>query len=528
MKYLLRFHIKQIINSPFFWIIFVVTGLGLGAFLFLLSGSSDFINYVTEYNAFTYFEPIIIIVSYGFAVYYLKQETTLEVICLYTKAEVYIGKTLAIMLDSLILCAYPVLFIAISAIQQRTGLLFTMTALLHMCLLWVMMILASQSAAAIICLCIKDSIAYILCIPVTILLSFMNSFILQPVLGNRASRLSAFFSMQKPFVYGANVEYAGANMDLFHLSKFLYVIIGTAVILSFVWLLLSQVKKKAVVFFSAVSILEICCILLWLWSFPQTFDADKKLFVKTDVLPNSEIIGYSGNIGLGEFCSVKCTIDFAPYEQKQVTFRLDQCFNIRSIQTKEKEIPFERNGDYITLALPENGKEEMQINFEYTGRVYYVSNVDVISLYASRYSAALPARFALLPILDGDLSDKQYNLTVTAHNTLVSNLDVTPIGSNTYHVYGNANTCSFFVGYIEEYEEDSIIFYHAKYNRLTDYKALYIDILDRKRLDAFTGSISEINYPQPKKVFLLYSHYKNTGFPVQYDNYILTIGSKLF
>ncbi len=529
MKHLLRFHLKQILKLPFFWVSFWVTGLGLGAFLFLLSGNNTFINYVTEYGAFTYFEPIILIVSYGFTVYYLKMETALEAICLYTKAEIYIGKTLAIMLDSLLLCTFAVLYVCINAIVQKTGLLFTITALFHMCFLWTMMILSAESAASFICHCVKGAAAYVLCIPVTVFFSFMNRFVFFPFSSKgEASRLSAFFSIQNPFIYGANIEYAGARMDLFHIAKFFYVAVGAAVILCLLFLLLSHKKKIAAAIFSVLSLLEICCILLWLWAFPQPYDADKKLFVSTDISQGSEILGYSGNISLGEYCSVKCSVSLEPHGQENIRFRLDQCFTIGSLRVDKEELSFERDGDYVVVSLPDNMEDQIQLDFHYTGRIYYVSNVDVVSLYASRYSAALPARFALLPALDGDSANKQYDLTVTAHNTLVSNLDVDAISRNVYHVNGVSNTCSLFMGYIEEYEEDGVLFYHAKYNRLTDYRTLYAGTLNRKRLDAFTGEISEANVAKPKKVFLLYSHYKNPGFPIQYDDYLLTIGSKLF
>lgn len=524
MKNIYKFHFKRIIHSLFFLSGFLAVLISFLLFnLLLLISRTSFISYVVQFDHYVYFEVVLTVIVFCIAVYYFRQESELEIICFYPKAKILTGKMLAILSCSLTLCLIPIIFVAVNAAASRTEPGFSIAALLYVIIRWSSIILVSQSAAFLSSYFIKGSASYVLCLPAAIIFSYLNQTIVSLLLGHgdMSERVSAFFSMQEPYVSGMDVEYVGARTDLFLLVKYIYVLVFAAIAIALIWTLCSQRKKVPIAVLVVLFVIEAGSIYAWSVLYPTSYAYADKLFVGVDDRQVCTISAYSGNFDLKEFSRFDCDVEILPAGQQAITFRLDECLAIDQIVSGGEDIPYTRTGDYVTVSLPYETESPVTLSFRYSGRIYYVSDIHSINIYATVNGAALPAKFAFLPIIDGDDTSKDYSLNVRAHNTVISNLDVEQAGGDLYTLSGDAKTCCIFAGYFSEYEQDGILFYRAKYNDRTKYSEVYEQSLTYRYFDAFTFEYKQGPYTRPDKIFIIYSQYGVGGFPIVYDDYVL-------
>jgi len=142
------------------------------------------------------------------------------------------------------------------------------------------------------------------------------------------------------------------------------------------------------------------------------------------------------------------------------------------------------------------------------------------NLFASLTGAALPPYFAFLPLIDNDMSEKSYDLTVSCGNRLVSNLDVGAAGDGVYRVEGTAASCCLFAGFFGSMVQDGITYYWPECNRLIDPVSRFNESKALRHTDPDWG-LSDEPYPPPKKVFVISFYYKQIGFPCVYDDYVI-------
>lgn len=528
MKKLIRFNIRQLFRTPFLIACAGILLLGFIAFRILLAVvNADYINYVALFDCFAYYEFVMILIVFCCAVYAARLPDELERACLFSKAQARLARLLAILVVSLLLCVIPLAHVCVNAVLAHTGFAFTVSAAIYAVLRWIMLIGATEMLAFFFVLVVPTKAAYLFCIPTMLLLSALNVDLLRAVFrGSEETlkRLSEFFSMNRMFVTGEIVDYAGARIDGFFLTKVVCVLVGIAVVVCLTWAVSARKKKLPVFALAATLLLECGCVWLWSARYPTVYDYREKLYT-VDTAPQAATVNaYTGALRFGERTTVQCAVTIDPVQQKSVRFRLDACFALDELRCGDEQLSYTREGDSLTVELPTGVSAPVELSFRYHGRIYYISNVEVINLYATRQSAALPARFALLPVIDGDQSAKAYDLTVDAGNTLVSNLEVEPLSRTRFRVSGTAATCSLFSGYLTQFELDGTVFYCAKYSK-RNLENWYQHAQEVNGFDAFSAVTVE-DSPVPQKVFMIHAGYGVGDRPIIYDNYwILNSGS---
>lgn len=520
---MIRFNIRQLLRTPFIIFCAVCILLGFIAFQILLTVmNTAFINYVAAFDSFAFFELPFILVLFCAVVYAMRLPDELERACLFSRAQTRLARLLAILAVSLLLCGIPLAYVCVHAFLEHTDFAFTVSAAVYAVLRWAMLIGATETLAFFFVLVVPTKAAYLFCIPTMLLLGVLNVDLLRAVFhGSEETlqRLSEFFSMHRLFVTGELVDYAGARVDGFFLTKAAYVLAGIAAVVCLTWAASARKKKAPVLALAATLLLECGCVWLWSARYPAVYDYREKLYAVDTAPQDAAVRAYTGALRLGERTTVQCAVTVDPARQRSVRFRLDTCFALDELCCGDEPLSYTREGDTLTVALPADVTSPAELSFRYHGRIYYISDIGTVNLYATRQSAALPARFALLPVVDGDQSAKAYDLTVDAGNTLISNLEVEALSRTRFHVSGTAATCSLFSGYLTQFERDGIVFYRAKYNH-TDYEHRYQTIREYGGIDGFSGERLEAN-PEAEKVFLIYGCYGVSNQPIVYDGYWL-------
>ncbi|MDO5716963.1 MAG: hypothetical protein Q4Q17_04110 [Tissierellia bacterium] len=177
-------------------------------------------------------------------------------------------------------------------------------------------------------------------------------------------------------------------------------------------------------------------------------------------------------------------------------------------------------GDFFTVSVGEVGKE-MVLTLEYEGRVYYMSRIHCIDIFTTRWASALPPRFAFLPLMDGDMTKKQFDLSVLSHNTVVSNLQVEGGEKNQYHLTGESISVALFSGYFVEERSNGHTIIRMKYNGLTDYEAIYERGFQHGVYNGLTNEREEGEDFPCSKVFMMHVDYETYGYPLRMDEYLL-------
>ncbi|MDO5096539.1 MAG: hypothetical protein Q4D65_08250 [Peptostreptococcaceae bacterium] len=528
MMHLICFRLKSIFLSPVYYLGYALILACFFGFQFILHKSKlVFINYQAQFEVYTYLEIVLLMIVFCIAVYLLQQESNAEELCLYSKQKILLSNMVASYIALLFLCIIPSIYVVVGAITQKTEMMFTSNALIYVWIRWILLITAPFSFACLANYFHPHKTIYLLSLPVTVVFTYLNANIIRlfSFVGNDeffVEKTSAFFSMQNPFVNSLIVEFAGARVDYFLICKLLYVLVALITTWTLIIGLFSKRKKKKVAFFLLLLILETGIIYKWFQFFPERYSSNEKIFVQTDNRDSNIIKSYRGDIKLGEKISVNCDVVVDTPKNKKMRVRLDKSFDIKEIKCEQSDISYNRDGDYIDIAFEKEISGDVMLNFIYSGRVYYISEIGVIDLYSAKTSAALPAMFAYIPIIDGDDSVKNYDFNVIAKNQLISNLEVSKIGNHQYALKGEAKTCSLFAGYFSEYEKKGVTVYRMKYNKLTNYDETYDFMSEIPYYDAFDKNEKEKeSLPPIKKAFLISANYTVHNQPIYFGDYVL-------
>lgn len=526
MSHLTRFHCKYILKSSFFKVSYLLTLLLFAAFIFALNIKQiQHVNYIIRFDSLAYIEIVLEIILFCLAAFFASQKKVLELTCLYSRAQVEMSMAISTILCSLLLCLIPVAYVLGASIIEKTEFQFTLLAIIYVIMRWWAIIIATESLAFFLSAFFNNNFIYILSLPAAVLLSYLNEYILSWLFFENAGMLSNLFSLQKPFIFGLDMDYPGPRVDLFMVSKFLCVLLFSSLAFCLIWLIYT--KKNRFIAFALVLFLlaaEIVSILFWIKLYPENYTYDGKLYISDYAPQNWRVSYYDGAIRLSENTSVECKLGIVPASNadEMLTMRLDSGFTINEIKVNDTPCSFSREENYIKLQMPANSaEEEIVLSFSYSGRISYLSDISSINIYTSWFSSALPANFAFLPIIDGDTGEKEYSLEVAARNTVISNLPVTNTEPNKYVLHGNASTCCLFMGYFSCETKNGITLFHAKYNNLTDYWGELDKFSERRWLDPYTYELYDGQGKLPNKVFVIYYLYGVLGFPVVFDDYVM-------
>ena len=496
-KKLLKLNVRLMFASLIF-VLFAAFALGFFLVFIGYISWSPYIhptNYSAVINALEYLEIGLFVMAFCHAMYWSHQSALLEEICFVPRVSVIMCRLAASILATSTVCLIPCGFILISAVQQGTSPLFTLNTLCFTLIRWLTLLLTANTLGFFLGHFIKNTYAYVLAAPVTVLSCYFNQTIVEIFLGFRtsASRIVAqLLSTSDSSPATMEMDYPGSKLDLYYLLDGLFLVLACLLL---VWVLNYIVSKRLTAKKAAAGGGLIAAAVLTVWAFvvlsPMEYRYEEKLYPVDYEAQPYEITDYEGDFKLSEFSRFSGSFTVRPTRAQKadtLTIRLDGCFTFQ---------------------------------IRYHGRPYYLSDIGCVNLFTSWLSSALPPNFAIVPLIDGDFNVKNYDLRVTSGNTVISNLDVAPEGS-LYRLSGKASSICIFSGFLMEYEKDGITIYRTKYNAATDYSA----VLDRalaegNYMDSRTMEILQGGFDKPEKAFLIYDLYGVVGFPVVYDGYIL-------
>lgn len=534
---LLKLNLRLICTSLMFALVVLFT---LGAFAVFAGymAWSPFIrpiNYTAVVEGLEYVEVGLYVLVFCHGMYCSHQSCLLEEICFIPRAAIALCKLAASVIATSAVCLIPAGFILISAVREGTDLLFTMNALCFTLTRWLCLVLTANTVGFFLGYLIKNTYSYILAAPAALLASYFNETIFDqlftPLFGcrSRESVVAAeLFSVMDSHVSAADMDYPGPRVDLYFLLDALFLVL---VSLLLVWLLQLVISKRLSVKKLAAGALLAGGVVSSVWAYaslcPPEYTCEDKLY-HTGCQPQPyEITAYAGDFELSEFSRFHGSFTVRPTGERgadTLAIRLDGCFTVDELTVGGSPAAFTREGDFLTVDAP---SEPTVFDIAYHGRVYYRSDIGCVNLYASWLSAALPANFAFVPLIDGDSGAKEYDIRVASANTVVSNLDVAR-ERNGYRLSGTAPSICLFAGFLMEYERDGVTICRTKYNAATEYDAIMARWLTGDEVYYYdmggmrSGAVELKKGPvsTPKKVLLIYNLYDG-GIPYVYEDHIL-------
>ena len=523
MNKLIRFQAYSIIHSVTYFLFFMLIILSFIGFNMLLNISDIyFSNYIFRFDYFEYFELALIILTFCEATYFFYVPSNVEKTCLYTSAQIIVSKAFGIFLSTILFCSIPFVYCVVCSFISHTNLAFSIRGIVYSIIRWIIIIISTQSCAMFCANYIKSKVSYIVCLPACVLLSFLNSAIIDLIWKSPNENIKAFFNTH---TFGnVELDFVGVRLDLFLLTKLAYVIFGALFCLSIIYFIKYKKKLKPFIVTVVCAALFIVSIASWKSLYPEEYDNSEKLFSGSPGESSEiELISCNGYIELNEFSSFDCVLTAKrSNETDSISFQLDDSLKISSVEVNGISVPYTQEQNIIKIDVSEIVDSELKIHFIYDGRIYYSTLNNAVSVFTSKYSSALPANLHFLPTPIGENNSVMYDLNVKSCNDVVSNLNVTTIGNNTYKLEGKSTSCTIFSGYFSSYEQDGTTFYIADFNRLTDFNKVYSTAMSADfYFDAISGEYIRKSAPHRNKVFIVTtSVYGVIGYPIVYDDYM--------
>lgn len=526
-KKLFKLYYKLIFSSLAYWL-YVLLFVGFCMFFLVVvfwGEIGEGLNCFQFLNSSVYNEIPLAAFSFLIAVYFVRKDSTMETVCLIPESKYLIIKMIALITASWLICLIPIIYCAVITVVQQTEILFGIKTAIFFCLRWMIIILMMETLGFLIGRTVKSAFVYLLSAPIIILFScmnglFFNAFNIYHLIPGWVSTL---LSAQHLFVQAIPVDYASPLFDLLYFTKLLVMVTFSAVLIYVIYLICA--KKTSARRFIVLGLFVVVFGLSAFWYkqlFPIQYNPADKLFVTGNRDEAYSISSYSGNIKLSETCFFDCIVTVnGDGSGKALRLRLDETLEPESISCDEKEIEYSRNGDYLIIDDPlVTERNSCKIDMKYSGRIYYISPILTVNIFASTYNAALPPNFAFLPLIDGDCESKDFNLEIRSRGNLISNLNVTQGDKDVFYIKGENDTICLFSGDFEEQVIDGITFYRTK-NDITDLDAEYERQLRNSHWDYKTMTITDDPYTVPKKVFQIYFLYDTGNIPVLFEDYLI-------
>ncbi len=523
-KLLFKLNSKLIFRSFIFYLfVFLIFG-GYVFFSFQLLSDSYYSNYVVFFDTLTFMDTVMYVLLFSVAVFFSQQKNTLENICFVPRSKSVGVKFLSVIVCSSTICLIPFAFMMISGIAEKVGTLFVLLSVVYGVSRWLVIILIAQTFGFLIGYITNSVYSYLFAIPLTVLNTFLNKYLFRWLFSgdiNKMYSFSHYFSSQQKFADGMPVEYRGPVVDA---EFFVKLFISVFVFLTIYFIIIQIARKKVTL--KAMSGTLISAAFLCIFSVfyfqlhPVRYMNEEKLYISGYERQPYEITSYSGNISLKELAEYDIAVGIKRTgNSDSVTLRLDESLDIKSLEIGGEIAHFEREGDLLTVRVED---DEFSLRLCCRGRISYVSNANSMNIYTSAVSCALPPDFAFLPKIDGDKSQKQYDLKIKSGNTLISNLDMQKQG-DIYIISDSASTACFFSGFLTQTEKDGITFYYASCDKLTDHDEIYRIFREDSKLyfDHEKNEIVEGKWEEKPKVFIIYYMYGTNAFAVPYDDFVM-------
>ena len=535
-----KFNLKVILRSPIF--LFYLAFLFLSFLLFVIAAILDplvnYINYAISLRDMEYYGVGMLTASFCVAAYFAQRNTVLEDTCLIPPVRTHLARFFALVFSSHFILSILIIYVVIMSVMQKTDILFSISTFAATGFSWSITIFLGESIGYLAGLLCNRFYIYLLAAPCACVFGMPNSYLFS-ILFRDSDRLKSIFSgilsTQSPFPSGMALDYVGSQFDTFFAVGVLFKYLLSALVLLLICLVAWCLHgKRSIHFFRkwCVGTVGVCICLaasafLYVEKFPLRYSATEKLYMPIEEKSWGTISTISGEIDLGQICKVTCNVLLDNVTSSVVTVRLDDSFEDLQILHDGEPVRYTRNGDKITICM-ENISQEKQVplDFVYKGYVYYLSDTNNIDVFTSKMAAALPTGFAFLPQAD-DGNPVCYDLDVSSGNTVISNLNIENVEqSHCYKIHGTSSSICIFSGFLSEQRVGESICYRAKYNVRTDYAALYEKMFTLGAfIDARNGIVEmknqDMNFRNPKKVFLIFYFYDTGGLPICYDDYVL-------
>ena len=526
MRTMIKYNLKIIRSSPIYWAATGFIAAFFGLFIFLIYPQST--NFSITLHEVTYIEIVLMIFVFCTSIYFSHINYSIEQLVQVPKCLCIFARLLSTAILFGVLLFFPLSFAIFASLMEEVELLFLVEILLDVFLRWSSIVFLFSSLGFLFGTMFKQNIVYLAAIPCTIIFSHLNSIILEKFLDeySRAySIITSLLSSQAPFQNAVRLDYTSSFLDRFFFSKIVVILAISATIVCFMLLLASHKKrrKQLVILFGISIAATIISSSIYVELFPHSYDYEEKIYPSQQTDSPFEIISYSGDINLSERFSALCTVQIKqsmPFTQKELMLRLDESLVIDSMVIDGKEVPFNRNGDYLSVKptiLPDTPSFDVEL--KYHGRIYYISDISGVNIISLRKTAALPSSFAFIPIIDNGPQLKNYHLNVTGANNIISNICPIKATNNTYKIEGSSDTLCLFMGYFTSFTVNETTVYRAKYNKVTNYREVFSSAFKYSHFDPYTGEKSELPLSNKPTVLLIYDLYGVLGYPVQYNDY---------
>ena len=525
MKCLLfKLNAKIILRSFIFYLFTIFIVLGYVYFAAQIKIDSYICNYIFLFDGMEIMDATMYVVLFSLGMFFAQKKCVMEDVCFVPRAKAYSMRFISVVTLSSILCAVPVMFMAVSGIVEQTSFIYTLLCAVYGIMHWLIVILAAETAGFFTGFLIRSPYAYLLSIPFAGLCTFLNqhifSFIFKGDLENMY-KFSHLFSVQSMFTSGVEIEYRGPKLDCALYTKLLLVLALFFTALFAIRLILKKSAANAAGLLAGAALVVLSAA-GFLAMHPVRYDTAQKLYIQGYTPQPYEITSISGDISLNEWAGYSISVGIKGQSAGRLSLRLDESMKINKLEILGQPAGYEREGDIVTFNAPSG---DFVLGLSCHGRVSYVSQLNSMNIYTTALSCALPPDFAFLPKIDGDRGKKQYNLNVTSLNTLVSNLDISRSG-NTYTLTGSASEVCLFTGFLTQTQMGDITLYHAKYNVDTltnDYANTYRRARDERRtiFDHFINENVPGKWQDKPKAFIIACRYGTAGFAIPYDDFVL-------
>lgn len=534
-----KFNLKVILRSPIY--LFYLAFLLLSFLLFVIAAIFDplvnYINYAISLRDMEYYGIGMLTASFCVAVYFAQRNTILEDTCLIPLVRTHLARFFALAFSSHFILIILIIYVAIMSVIQKTDILFSISTFAVTGVRWSITIFLGESIGYLAGLLCNRFYIYLLAAPCACVFGMPNRYLFSLLFEDSErlkSILSGILSTQSPFPSGMALDYVGLQFDAFFVAGVLFKYLLSTLVLFLTCLVAWYLCGRGAVHFLkkwcigtvGVCICLVASVFLYVETFPVRYNTTEKLYTPIEENSWGTISAISGEIDLGQICTVKCSVLLDDVTSSVMTVRLDDAFKDLQIFHDGEPVQYTRSGDTITICMENISQEKrISLDFAYKGYVYYLSDTNNIDIFTSKTATALPPGFAFLPQAD-DGNPIRYDLDVSSGNTVVSNLNIENVKqSNCYKICGTSSSICIFSGFLSEQRVGESICYRSKYNVRTDYAALYESMFTMGAfIDTRNGTVEikdqDMNC-HPQKVFLIFYFYDTGGLPICFDDYAL-------
>ena len=302
---LIRLNLKIIFSSVILYLFY--------AFIALFSvlpchDESNAIHQLCRVSRFAGLSEIAVFILAFCRRYILHQGYALEEACFVSKPACLLGRLSAVLIASSFVCAVPLIYIAAASVSEGTGCISAAGARILFCdgspCFWYLNLWAFWRIS------VEKTFVYLLAAPFAIIFSHLNgSFLSMFLNADRMTVVSNLLSLQKPLIFGVDIDYAGPRVDLLFAVKCALVLLF-ALFIAAAAVAAAQKKfapKTAAAMCSCLAVMALFCH-IYISIFPKGYSYEDKLYVTADRSGGYRVASYEGDIRLSEYGDYKCLV----------------------------------------------------------------------------------------------------------------------------------------------------------------------------------------------------------------------------